>query len=247
MKSSIGTRMKENYENRARYKLTRRTPVIMRLDGKAFHTLTKDCQKPFDNMLRSNMVDTALYLCENIQGAKMAYIQSDEISILITDFDSIKTDAWFDYNIQKMTSVAAGMASVKFSELFGQTGIFDCRVFNVPKEEVINYFIWRQKDWERNSLQMLARSCYSHKELHGKKTADIHEMLYKKNENWAKLKKQWKNGNTLFKQYGYMVENFKESEERIFPNNNIINKEYLYPYETDISEEINSYINNKRI
>lgn len=145
-KDSIGNRMKENYEDRYRFKLTRRMPVIIRLDGKAFHTLTRDCMKPFDNSFNCAIVETSIYLLKNIQGAKCAYIQSDEISILLTDFDRLTTNAWFDYNIQKMVSVSASMASVIFSSLWHRHGYFDSRVFNIPKEEICNYFIWRQLD-----------------------------------------------------------------------------------------------------
>ncbi len=184
-KDAIGNRMKENYENRNRTYLTRRTPVIMRLDGKAFHTLTRGCKKPFDLHFRISMQNTAKYLCNNIQGVKCAYTQSDEISLLITDFDKLTTDAWFNYNVQKMTSVSAAMASVKFTEEWGWTGLFDSRVFNIPKEEVCNYFVWRQQDWTRNSLQMVSQSLFSHKELHGKNQSDMHEMLHVKGVNWA--------------------------------------------------------------
>ncbi|KKM78057.1 hypothetical protein LCGC14_1363740 [marine sediment metagenome] len=203
--NSIGNRMKENYEDRYRIKLTRRMPVIIRLDGKSFHTLTRYCRKPFDEDFSDCMTATASYLLKNIQGAKCAYKQSDEISILLTDFDRLTTDAWFDYNLQKMVSVSAGMASAFFTINWWSVipsirrttisnAIFDSRVFNIPKEEVCNYFIWRQLDWFRNSLQMLARTHFSHKELNEKNTSDIHEMLYQKGMNWADLEPVWKNG-----------------------------------------------------
>ncbi len=205
-KDSLGDRMKNNYENRCRVKLIRRMPVIIRLDSKAFHTLTRSCRKPFDGHFQTVMVHVAEVLCVHIQGAKCAYVQSDEISILLTDFDRLTTDAWFDYNIQKMVSVSAGIASTVFtynwkpfdSNNTDQIAIFDARVFNVPKEEVCNYFIWRQQDWTRNSLQMLARAHYSHKELIGKKSADMHDMLYQKGVNWADLDPRWKNGAFIF-------------------------------------------------
>ncbi len=197
-KTGIGDRMKENYEDRYRFKLTRRMPVIMRLDGKAFHTLTKKCKKPFDENLSEAMLATASTLLREIQGSKCAYIQSDEISILITDFEKLTTEAWFDYNIQKMCSVSAGIASVTFSKWWGvgkdQTAIFDSRVFNVPKDEVCNYFIWRQQDWTRNSVHMVAGSHFSHKELHGKSVQDMHEMLHKVDINWNDFNSKWKNG-----------------------------------------------------
>ncbi|MFA5217110.1 tRNA(His) guanylyltransferase Thg1 family protein [Sulfuricurvum sp.] len=191
---SIGDRMKNNYENRSRFYLNRRTPVIMRLDGKAFHTMTRKYKKPFDVDFINAMSSTAAQVLKEIQGAKCAYIQSDEISILITDFDRLNTDAWFDYNIQKMTSVSAGIASVAFSHQLHVRAFFDSRVFNIPKEEVTNYFVWRQKDWFRNSIQMLAQAHFSHKQLHGKNTSDMHEMLHTKDINWADLDDVLKNG-----------------------------------------------------
>jgi len=197
-KDSIGNRMKTNYENRYRFKLTRRTPVIMRLDGKCFHSLTKRMEKPFDYKFMSDMDWTAKSLLEQIQGAKCAYIQSDEISILITDFDRFNTDAWFDYNIQKMCSVGASMATVEFNSKTGLGGLFDARVFNIPKEEINNYFIWRQQDWVRNSIFMFASSFYSNKDLFKKNQVDIHEMLHKKGENWANLPDRAKNGGFFY-------------------------------------------------
>ena len=193
-KDAIGNRMKENYENPYRIKLTRRTPVIIRLDGKAFHTLTKKCEKPFDTEFYTAMYHTMLHLCKEIQGVRCGYMQSDEISLLLVDFDTIRTEAWFDYNLQKIVSVSAGIASSIFTLLYDQRGIFDSRAFNIPVDEVKNYFIWRQKDWIRNSIQMLSQAYYSHKELHGKNQADMHEMLHEKGVNWADLDPKWKNG-----------------------------------------------------
>lgn len=200
MPDSLGDRMKSYYEDRSRFYLARRTPVIMRLDGRAFHTFTKDFEKPFDRDLVRSMAWTAAVLVEEIQGAALAYIQSDEISILIRDYENLESSAWFDYNIQKMVSVASSMASVYFTQNLNRgEAFFDCRVFNIPKEEVTNYYIWRQQDWCRNSLQMLARSYFSQKELHGKKTKDIHEMLYTKAVNWVNLDSQLKNGTIVYK------------------------------------------------
>ena len=101
IKDDLGNRMKHNYEDRSRFYLTRRTPVIIRLDGKAFHTLTKRFIRPFDAFFNRAMARTALQCVEDFQGAKVAYVQSDEISILLTDFDKLSTDAWFDYNIRR--------------------------------------------------------------------------------------------------------------------------------------------------
>lgn len=116
-KNSLGDRMKA-YENISRNYLTRHVPVIIRLDGKAFHTFTKGMVKPFDPVLTQAMQQTMKYLCENIQGCALAYTQSDEITLVLTDYATIKTDAWFGYNIQKMTSIAASMATLAFDREF---------------------------------------------------------------------------------------------------------------------------------
>lgn len=114
---ALGDRMKSNYENRTRLYLPRRTFTIARIDGKAFHTYTKGLKRPFDSGLIEDMDLTAAYLCQNIQGVKLAFVQSDEISLILTDFDTITTDSWFDGNIQKMASVSASMTASKFNQL----------------------------------------------------------------------------------------------------------------------------------
>jgi tRNA(His) 5'-end guanylyltransferase len=116
-KDSLGDRMKK-YENISRNYLTRRIPVIIRVDGKAFHTFTRGMNKPFDSVLMNTMKDTMKYMCENIQGCVFAYTQSDEITFVLADYATIKTDAWFGYNIQKMASVAASMATLAFNQFF---------------------------------------------------------------------------------------------------------------------------------
>lgn len=117
MKDTIGDRMKDFYEDRFRYSLPRRNYTIIRVDGKAFHTYTKGMKVPFDEGFIDDMNSTAAYLCKNIQGAKFAYVQSDEISILLTDFDELETDMWFKGNLQKMASVASSLATSEFNRL----------------------------------------------------------------------------------------------------------------------------------
>ena len=211
MKEELGNRMKEFYEDRFRTKLPRRAYTIIRIDGKAFHTYTKGLERPFDDGLIKDMNNTAIFLCKNIMGAKMGYVQSDEISILLTDFDTLDTQSWFDYNIQKMVSIASSLATSEFNRLridryikekynSGISNItyrfmenlsnikqaqFDARVFQIPSRiEVENYFIWRQQDATRNSISSVAQSLYSHKELNGKKTNDMQEIIFQKGINW---------------------------------------------------------------
>jgi tRNA(His) guanylyltransferase len=194
---TLGDRIKNNYENRYRFYLTRRTPVIIRLDGKAFHTFTKGCDKPFDKLLMDCMDHSTKRLCENIQGFKFAYVQSDEVSILLTDDDNLETEAWYDYNKSKIESVSASMMTAYFNAYFNDAKLafFDARSFNIPKEEVVNYFLWRAQDWNRNSLTMYTSAFYSHNELMNKRKEDKHEMLYKIGKNWTEdLSGREKNG-----------------------------------------------------
>lgn len=114
---SLGDRMK-NYESVSRHFLTRRIPAIIRLDGKAFHTFTKGMKKPFDPIMTQSMQETMKYLCENIQGCVLGYTQSDEITLVLTDYTTIQTDAWFGNNVQKMVSVSASMATLAFNKAF---------------------------------------------------------------------------------------------------------------------------------
>lgn len=207
-KSALGTRMKENYENRTRFSLPLRSYTVIRVDGKAFKTYTKRLIRPFDSGFVEDMNITAKYLCKNIMGAKLAYVQSDEISILLTDFETISTEAWFDNNLQKMASVSASMATRAFNEArIKRLGVdnmkwaeFDSRVFQIPQRtEVINYLIWRQNDAVRNSISSLAQSLYSHGELKNKNSSDMQELIFQKGINWNDLDPSLKRGRIIRK------------------------------------------------
>lgn len=196
--------MKENYEIRSRSYLTRRTPVIIRLDGRSFSKYTRDLDKPFDEGFIEDMIETAEYLCSNVQGAIMAYTQSDEISLLLCDYKNLDSDAWFDYEIQKMCSISASIATAKFNQLRFLRGFetlvnFDSRTFNIPESEVANYFLARQRDAIRNSVSMLAGSLYTHKELHGKNSNDRMNMIDVKGVSWNDLDHHKKNGSITLK------------------------------------------------
>ena len=123
----LGKRMKEYYEQIPKTKLMRRCPVAIRIDGKAFHTFTRGFQKPFDEVLIKSMQETTKYLCENIQGCVLGYTQSDEITLILVDYKKLNSDAWFDYEFQKMCSIAASMATMKFNQVFRkETSCFEC-------------------------------------------------------------------------------------------------------------------------
>ena len=133
-----------------------------------------------------DMDATACFLCENIQGAKLAFVQSDEISILLTDFDKLTTDTYFGGSIQKITSITASLATGRFNQLRpDKLAFFDSRVFTIPsRTEVENYFIWRQQDTVRNSISSVAQSLFSHKELFKKDSNQMQEMCFSKGTNW---------------------------------------------------------------
>lgn len=117
-KDSLGDRMKENYEARFKFKLLRRTPVIIRVDGKAFHSFTRGFNKPFDRVLSNAMDRTMKALCENIQGCVFGYVQSDEITLVLNDYSKLTSCAWFDNEVQKMCSVSASMTTSYFNRAF---------------------------------------------------------------------------------------------------------------------------------
>ncbi len=207
-KTTLGDRMKA-YEKAADGILVPRMPIILRIDGKAFHTYTKGLRRPWDERLNDVMDITAQALCEQIQGAQIAYVQSDEISILVHGYKTLTSQAYFDGRLQKICSVPAAIAAATFTawswKIFDQPdvlnkaslirpAVFDCRAYNVPEADVCNYFLWRQQDASRNSIQMLARSMYSHKECHNKNTKLLQEMCFQKGQNWNDLPTRHKRG-----------------------------------------------------
>lgn len=115
--SDLAKRMKE-YESVSKTRLIKRMPVITRIDGKAFHTFTKGFQRPFDEVLIKTMQETTKYLCENIQGCVLGYTQSDEITLVLIDYQTLNTASWFDNEVQKICSIAASMTTMAFNKFF---------------------------------------------------------------------------------------------------------------------------------
>jgi len=174
----IGKRMKK-YERVAEYVLPKRIPVILRIDGRAFHTITrKRFGKNWCMEFVEQMIEVAKTVMADMQGCNICYSQSDEVSFLLTDYKTINTDGWFDYDARKMISISASLASSVFSRVFGKNVSFDSRVFSIPQDEVCNYFLWRQLDATRNAIQMAGREYFSHKQMHQKTCNDVQEMLF---------------------------------------------------------------------
>ena len=148
----LGSRMKTYYEQIPKTKLMRRTPVAIRIDGKAFHTFTKGFQKPFDEILIKSMQETMKYLCEHIQGCVFGYHQSDEITLILIDYQKLNSDAWFDYEVQKMCSIAASMATMAFNREFEK------RVDNFELNHLIELGSYIKYDCDEN--RKLAETYY---------------------------------------------------------------------------------------
>jgi tRNA(His) 5'-end guanylyltransferase len=177
------------YEEASQLMLPRRLPLIIRVDGRAFSSLTASVAKPWDEEIREAMEGAASWLLADIQGAKFAYCQSDEISILATDYDRLDSEPWFGKNLQKIVSIAASRATLGFNNRLAATRIaqasFDARAFVLPHAEVCNYFLWRQRDCIRNSILGLAQANFSHKQIHGLNTSQLQEKLwYERGVNW---------------------------------------------------------------
>jgi tRNA(His) 5'-end guanylyltransferase len=207
MKDDLGDRMKR-YEKINDISLPDNTPVIIRIDGKSFHTFCRNMDKPFDTNFISMMNHVAIETIKEIQNARMAYVQSDEISFLLMK-KNVRAQPWFNNEIQKMVSISAATASANAVKYIGNCDnvpitmgrlpIFDSRVWTLPEFEVPNYYIWRQNDWTRNSVQMLARSLYSQKELQDKNQEQMHDMIHEKGKNWNDLPTYLKRGRCVIK------------------------------------------------
>ena len=218
----------EFYRSLTDYKLMPNSYVLTMVDGHCFSKLIKNkFDKPFDDMFIKMMNETAKYLCENIQGAKFAYTQSDEISILITDFDTPMTDSFFSFRLCKMQSLIAAMATAKFNQMYAKlandhpdkfnmkeypTCTFDCKVWTVPNaNDAYAWFLYRQTDCIKNSKAQTAQAYLSHKSLVGL-TSD--EMIIKlkdeKDIDWN----QFENG----KKYGRVIKKVETPMEKDLPN-----------------------------
>ena len=254
VRDSLGDRMKAYYEEIPKIKLMRRTPVIIRIDGKAFHTFTRGMQKPFDEVLTKAMQETTKYLCENIQGCVLGYTQSDEISLVLIDYQKLETSAWYDNEVQKICSISASMATMAFNRYFKKNvdeyilsgkymqspkimetyhkaiekgALFDSRCFNIPREEVTNYIYWRQLDATRNSIQSVGQANFSHKELHCKTCNDIQDMLMtQKGINWNDFPAYLKRGTAVFKN-GITVNRNNKMEEILLHNPEYCSRDWI--------------------
>lgn len=238
---SLGDRMK-GYESVSRNFLTRRVPAIIRLDGKAFHTFTKGMEKPFDPVLTQAMQETMKYLCENIQGCVLGYTQSDEITLVLTDYATIQTDAWFGYNIQKMCSVSASMATLAFNKAFNK--------------EVVQFFLRNDiEDAQRNgdtsdralasailyaNIEAVGQANFSHHELHKKTCNMIQEMLWsQRGINWNDFLTELKRGSCCIKrQFEETIDDPRNPDQKI----TVCRNRWIIDHEIPIFTQDREYI-----
>nr|WP_204343450.1 tRNA(His) guanylyltransferase Thg1 family protein [Paenibacillus elgii] len=231
--------MKE-YEHAFRHSLPRRLPIIVRIDGCHFHSFTRGMKKPFDETLTHALWETCKYLAQNIMGCKIVYHQSDEISLLLTNYDKLTTQSWFENNIQKIVSVSASMATAKFNEEMRRIdpdkplAIFDSRAWVLPHDEVANYFVWRQQDATKNSISMVAQAHFPHKELQGLDGKQLQDKLFlEKGINWNDLPVWQKRGVCITKQSYYKGEALRskwevDDETPIFSQHREYVNQYVY-------------------
>lgn len=239
-KDSLGNRQKA-YEAVYKQTLVQKAPIVIRIDGKAFHSFTKKMAKPFDDLIIDTMQKTMLELCKDLATCKFGYTQSDEITLVCICDDVIKTEGLFKYKAQKIISIVASKATKYFNKIFYENvqklennpkeyknvvdiniyknklfeAEFDCRVMNIPEWDVINNIIWRQQDATRNSIQMLGQAYFTQKELEKKNCSEIMDKLMnEKNINWNNLEIYKKRGSCC-----YRKENEKKRKKWIIDKN----------------------------
>jgi len=245
---TFGDRMKQ-YENAFKLTMPIRLPVAIRLDGIAFHTFTRGLDKPFDKEMHDAMVHATVAVCERAQNAVLGYTQSDEISVLLIDYKTLNTQAWLGNHVQKIISHSASRATLAFTryawennvdKLKGET-IFDSRVWVLPKDEVANYFIWRQtSDCARNSVSGLAQAHFSQKQLYRKKRDDMIKMVKdEKGIDWNELE-HWKKYGTVVVKEQFEVENPMDPDGSKVLRSKWVEKEVVVVENRDF---VNNFVN----
>lgn len=198
-------------------------PVCVRIDGKAFHSWTRGCERPFDARLQMLFDETTKALIEETD-AIIGYTQSDEITLILWNRGNSESKVYFDGRVSKLTSVLASMATAHFNarvpllmrEKADSLAFFDCRVWNVPTpQEAVNCLIWRELDATRNSISMAAQSLYSHKQLHAKNTSAMQELIWQKGINWNDYPSRFKRGGYFRRQV--IKRKFSTSELEALP------------------------------
>lgn len=202
-------------ETSADVQLDRDLYHVIRVDGRAFHTVTRDLEFPMDEGFMEQMDGVAQALCEQIQGAKFAFVQSDEISILVTSF-GFKTQMWFGGLLRKWLSISAGLASAEMSLRMLTSVQFDSRVLSLSRTDALRYFLWRQGDCARNAIQAAAQHHIGHKNIHGADRAEQLQMLQAAGVNFMeKYPQEFRQGRVILPELSQVLVAFthKKTEE----------------------------------
>ena len=263
VKDSLGDRMK-NYENVTRQYLIPKQPVIVRIDGRHFHSYVKQpwVKAPFDRNIILAFQSAAVKVCEEISNVQFAFHQSDEVSFFLKDYKSIEDQMIFKGNIQKIASIFASKFSNHFNSIISRLvreeynnefsvsfGEFDARVWNIPKEEVINYFVWRQRDWEKNSVTAYAIKLFSHEEVNLLHTNEKKEKIKTIGKDWDKLETFLKRGSAFKKVI--IEQKIKELPEaaikqhvkmNLMPEDTVERKKWVVDANPPRFEELKDYI-----
>jgi len=215
------------YETKAELWLETKVPVFVRVDGKSFRNFTKKFQKPFDPVLTKTMQQTMKKLCEEAEGCVYAYAANDEITLVLTDYHRWNSTPWLDYRVQKVSTIAASIATIAFNKFFFENkeefyrtyqgedketlyaayneacnkgALFDGRCFNVPEHRVCEMIYYRQLECRRNSIRSLARKYFTVKELLGRCNDEVLEMLKtQKGIDWNNTPNEYRIGSACTK------------------------------------------------
>lgn len=202
MKNSRLRQKIRDHEDQFRSKIPEGQPIIIRVDGRAFHTLTKGLKKPWDKSFDCGMNEIAYKLAEEVSSAVISYVQSDECTVIATPYTKENTQPWFGGGIQKIASVSASLATIAFNDAFAceyNYGAFDARVFSVPKEDLYQVLFDRQEDGIRNSILTYAQHHIGKKKIHGKNTLQLREELASIGLPWEDLEDKFKYGRMVYK------------------------------------------------
>ena len=257
----LGTRMK-TYEKAGHSCFIKQVPVIIRIDGKAFHTYTRGMKKPFDERISEAMWETTKYLCATMAGCKVGYTQSDEITLMFINDENTKSNPIYNNNKTKLESISASKATVRFNQVMLQFLLedmvkngatpqdisdtlimqkewaeFDSRAFAIPKHEAINNFIWRQQDAVKNSISMVAQANFSHKSLQGLNGIDMKKRLqHENNIEWDAL--------PTWQQRGAVIMKTKKTRTATYNGNTftVMRNVWEVDHETPIFTEMRDYI-----
>lgn len=201
MADEFGDRMKRYERIEADRYFVPLLPILVRIDGRCFHNWTSGLQRPYDERLHDCMVETMVTLMHETN-AVAGYTQSDEISLILYSSE-YKSQVYFDGRITKIVSMLAAVATYEFNRVVptylpekeGCRALFDCRAWQMPsKEEATNAILWRENDCTKNSIQMLCRYYFSHKELHKLGRSDQIEKLHGIGVDWNKYPDWFKRG-----------------------------------------------------